>query len=454
MKRIQNLIPARSALAIALAASATSTLTQGALADDCCRWELRIERTAITSDNFTVELYAHIPDDAYAFNVGTLDLMTDGVQWIDIDSCTLGGGASDPGTIVGDDVMGIVVGQVHVPPAILADDANPILVWCGEFEATDGAAFRTIETITDTFRYYTSTATSERAECDPAESIRTVFVGPLVVDDWLAVPFEGTSAQTSLDALRIINELGRPGVGAAIAAEGAPWAPGTRFEHHVDLDDLAPGAPVEMSWFPWWTCGGFTTERLSATMTRTAATGEPPTVEISLNFEEVGSPRVPLTLELDGREIATPILGAGQSFRLVDPCIELTFCYVLDTNDQLVLVLKCENPFDFLIGGERFRADTVKMDPGIGSGGVDGLDRVEVRSPATSLTIGGEGFVDGTGTACRADCDDNGRLDIFDFLCFQNLFASGDPAADFDGDGRLTIFDFLAFQNEFSQGCD
>jgi hypothetical protein len=54
---------------------------------------------------------------------------------------------------------------------------------------------------------------------------------------------------------------------------------------------------------------------------------------------------------------------------------------------------------------------------------------------------------------CRADLDGDGQLTIFDFLGFQNLFASGDPAADFDGDGRLTIFDFLAFQNEFSAGC-
>ena len=46
-----------------------------------------------------------------------------------------------------------------------------------------------------------------------------------------------------------------------------------------------------------------------------------------------------------------------------------------------------------------------------------------------------------------------GRLDVFDFLAFQNLFASGDAAADLDGDGSLTIFDFLEFQSQFSQGC-
>ena len=57
------------------------------------------------------------------------------------------------------------------------------------------------------------------------------------------------------------------------------------------------------------------------------------------------------------------------------------------------------------------------------------------------------------GGACRADLDGDGRLTIFDFLAFQNLFDAGDPVADFDGDGMLTIFDFLAFQNEFDAGC-
>ena len=54
---------------------------------------------------------------------------------------------------------------------------------------------------------------------------------------------------------------------------------------------------------------------------------------------------------------------------------------------------------------------------------------------------------------CRADLDGDGALTLFDFLEFQNLFASGDVRADFDGDGSLTLFDFLEFQNDFAQGC-
>ncbi len=56
-------------------------------------------------------------------------------------------------------------------------------------------------------------------------------------------------------------------------------------------------------------------------------------------------------------------------------------------------------------------------------------------------------------TSCYADFDGDGVLNIFDFLAFQNAFASGDATADCDGDGALTIFDFLCFQNAFSGGC-
>ena len=70
-------------------------------------------------------------------------------------------------------------------------------------------------------------------------------------------------------------------------------------------------------------------------------------------------------------------------------------------------------------------------------------DRTETIVRLRANVIGG----------CRADLDGDGDLTLFDFLVFQNLFATGDLRADFDGDGQLTLFDFLAFQNEFAIGC-
>ncbi|MFG0284394.1 MAG: GC-type dockerin domain-anchored protein [Phycisphaerales bacterium JB039] len=58
-----------------------------------------------------------------------------------------------------------------------------------------------------------------------------------------------------------------------------------------------------------------------------------------------------------------------------------------------------------------------------------------------------------TDAGCYPDCDGSGALDFFDFLCFQNAFATGKPAADCDASGVLDFFDFLCFQNEFAGGC-
>jgi hypothetical protein len=54
---------------------------------------------------------------------------------------------------------------------------------------------------------------------------------------------------------------------------------------------------------------------------------------------------------------------------------------------------------------------------------------------------------------CYADCDQSGSLDFFDFLCFQDAFAAGEPYADCDGSGAHDFFDFLCFQDEFAFGC-
>jgi hypothetical protein len=61
-------------------------------------------------------------------------------------------------------------------------------------------------------------------------------------------------------------------------------------------------------------------------------------------------------------------------------------------------------------------------------------------------------FVD-EGGGCAADCNDDGQLNILDFVCFQGLFVAGDPAADCNDDGLLNILDFVCFQGTFVEGC-
>ena len=69
-------------------------------------------------------------------------------------------------------------------------------------------------------------------------------------------------------------------------------------------------------------------------------------------------------------------------------------------------------------------------------------------------SIGG-GFWTSVGVPppCYADCDSSGGLSIDDFICFQTLFAVGDPVADCDASGGLSIDDFICFQTLFAIGC-
>ncbi|MFG0284173.1 MAG: GC-type dockerin domain-anchored protein [Phycisphaerales bacterium JB039] len=103
------------------------------------------------------------------------------------------------------------------------------------------------------------------------------------------------------------------------------------------------------------------------------------------------------------------------------------------------------------------------------SGFQDGFLGFTTATPVTRVSIIGSDSAGGTAvgeifdmddlswsvadTTCYADCDASGALDFFDFLCFQNAFATGEPYADCDGSGTLDFFDFLCFQNEFAAGC-
>jgi hypothetical protein len=72
-------------------------------------------------------------------------------------------------------------------------------------------------------------------------------------------------------------------------------------------------------------------------------------------------------------------------------------------------------------------------------------------SVTTSISMGAIRY--GSMSGCYADCDGTGVLDVFDFLCFQDAFVSGDPYADCTGEGTLDVFDFLCFQDAFVTGC-
>ncbi len=57
------------------------------------------------------------------------------------------------------------------------------------------------------------------------------------------------------------------------------------------------------------------------------------------------------------------------------------------------------------------------------------------------------------GHSCVADCDGDGSLDFFDYLCFQNAFAARTSFGDRNHDGVFDANDFDVFNAQFSAGC-
>jgi hypothetical protein len=82
-----------------------------------------------------------------------------------------------------------------------------------------------------------------------------------------------------------------------------------------------------------------------------------------------------------------------------------------------------------------------------------GLDGFLPETVADGLGQVNDLFIVPADAACYADCNADGALNIFDFLCFQGKVTTGDPTADCNGDGSINIFDFLCFQGAVTQGC-
>lgn len=55
---------------------------------------------------------------------------------------------------------------------------------------------------------------------------------------------------------------------------------------------------------------------------------------------------------------------------------------------------------------------------------------------------------------CLGDFNDDGMLNILDFVAFQNAFSAQDPGTDCTDDEVLDILDFICFQAAFQAGCD
>jgi hypothetical protein len=54
---------------------------------------------------------------------------------------------------------------------------------------------------------------------------------------------------------------------------------------------------------------------------------------------------------------------------------------------------------------------------------------------------------------CLADFNNDGVVDLFDYLDFVQVFADNAPEADFNNDLVIDLFDYLDYVQAFAEGC-
>jgi hypothetical protein len=89
----------------------------------------------------------------------------------------------------------------------------------------------------------------------------------------------------------------------------------------------------------------------------------------------------------------------------------------------------------------------LRQDQCIGAGGTWG-------GPGTNCADNnGNGRPDLCEPTCRADFNQDGTLDFFDYLDFVAAFSNNSPSADYNIDSVVDFFDYLDFVADFSAGC-
>ena len=80
----------------------------------------------------------------------------------------------------------------------------------------------------------------------------------------------------------------------------------------------------------------------------------------------------------------------------------------------------------------------------------EGVGSIHISNPVGSIEVD---HIQYAGGGCAPDCNNDGSLNILDFVCFQSEWQSQSPLGDCDGNGAFNILDFVCFQSLFQQGC-
>ncbi len=181
MKRSCRLVGLAGTLACIVAPTAS------ALAQEC-RLGVSASDTVLTpGETAQVHVWAHFPQDAYAFASADFDVSADIPQWTF---------ASD-GVIAGATVFNITPSQAHDPfQGVFADPSNPIRVWTGIFEpASYDPMLVEVQATPTSFWYYPSKLTSSSVQCAALPGREWLYINPEPFAAGSVAPGKGTTVE-------------------------------------------------------------------------------------------------------------------------------------------------------------------------------------------------------------------------------------------------------------------
>ena len=168
-------------------------------AQDCKLTVDASPKILVLGETAQVNAFVHFPATAFAFASADFDVFATEPSW----------SFATDGAIVGNDVLGINVGQAG---GGLADPSNPLRVWFGNFTAVSAVpAMVEITAIPSDFNFYPSGLTPSSVSCDAKTGADWILVNPLSYNGWRSAPARGTELEATRDGFLATPE-GQDGV--------------------------------------------------------------------------------------------------------------------------------------------------------------------------------------------------------------------------------------------------
>lgn len=112
------------------------------------------------SAEVTVSAFYSAPD--HAFGGGLFNVVASEAGWVAGSNEVILPPPSNPGTINGASITGITAGQVHFPPVVMANTANPLATWKATWSTNDFSPRSvSLSTVTTRFDVYISATTPQ-----------------------------------------------------------------------------------------------------------------------------------------------------------------------------------------------------------------------------------------------------------------------------------------------------